>query len=140
MNLPLPPSLDLQNTQRGYLEVFAEMVLCLFPVPQRGIRVKFFFRDSFDFRYLEKDQIPSRPATFSFSTSSSTRDTKAKLWVSRAQQYSSPESPVGVTWGEERRKRPGCLSLPRLCGDEGDSLSFRSHCGDAQCNCVFPVA
>lgn len=77
----------------------------------RGNSLRSVFRDNFDFRYLEKHQIASQPATFSFSTSPSTRLTPEL--ISRVQ--------LKLTLWEERRRRPGCRSLLRLCRGQGDS-------------------
>lgn len=73
-----------------------------------------FFRDTFDFRYLEKYQIPSHPATFSFSTSSSTSHTKGKvlseqspaLFISRVSSWSD------FGRGKKEERDQGALHCP----------------------------
>ena len=62
-----------------------------------------FLRDTFDFSYLEKYQIPSHPDMFSYSTSTS--HTKATDWVSRACNAHLQRLQLELLLGEERRKK-----------------------------------
>ena len=112
------------------LEVFVEGFLCLLIDPQiRGNSLRSVFRDTFDFRYLEKYQIASQPATFSFSTSPCTSLTPEL--ISRVSSWS---------WlcGRKREGDQGagyCLGFVEV----RVTVAFRSEFGDTLWNCVSPM-